>query len=221
MLLIGSRWVRYWRHQLKRKSFGCRIVPPNQDNYSGLEEWWESNRRPCNYCSAHLHGGFSTDFSICLYAKVKVKIFYLCINLGCLSPIATTEMERSTGFWTAYLLCLYFFVLGVTILIAEKRYYVVHPPNGSIIINAFKAMWIDLRYGGNMGKSTAAATLVSLSYLLLITLQTPPNRHTKMSAETSIKCHGTMFTSMSSSVGLRHVVTSFFTQCTGSPTRKC
>lgn len=77
-------------------------------------------------------------------------IFYLCINLGCLSPIATTEMEQSTGFWTAYLLCLCFFVLGVAILIAGERYYVIHPPKGSIIINAFRAMWIGLRNGGNM-----------------------------------------------------------------------
>lgn len=90
-------------------------------------------------------------------AKLKVKIFYLCINLGCLSPTVTTEMERSTGFWTAYLLCLCFFVLGVAILIAGEKYYVVHPPKGSIIINAFKAMWIGLRNGGTMGTSTSAA----------------------------------------------------------------
>lgn len=77
-------------------------------------------------------------------------IFYLCINLGCLSPIATTEMEQSMGFWMAYLLCLCFFVLGITILIAGKRSYVVHPPKGSIIINAFRAMWIGLRNGANM-----------------------------------------------------------------------
>lgn len=90
-------------------------------------------------------------------ADVDAKIFYLCINVGCLSPIATTEMERSTGFWTAYLLCLGFFILAIAILIAGKRYYVVHPPNSSIIINAFRAMWIGLRNGG-MGKSTAVAT---------------------------------------------------------------
>ncbi|KAF6227647.1 hypothetical protein HO173_012087 [Letharia columbiana] len=77
-------------------------------------------------------------------------IFYLCVNLGCLSPLATTEMEQSTGFWTAYLLCLCFFVLGIAILIAGERYYVVHPPKGSIIIDAFRAMWIGLRNGGNM-----------------------------------------------------------------------
>lgn len=77
-------------------------------------------------------------------------IFYLCINIGCLSPIATTQMERSSGFWTAYLLCLCFFILGIAIFIVGKRHYVVHPPNGSIIMDAFRAMWIGLRNGGRM-----------------------------------------------------------------------
>ena len=149
-------------------------------------------------------------FSILSYAKVKVKIFYLCINLGCVSPIATTEMEQSTGFWTAYLLCLCVFVLGVAILIAGKRYYVVHPPKGSIIINAFRAMWIGLRNGGNMGKSIAAAVSAFLSHSLLIKVQRPRNPRTKISADASTERHGTIFTLMSSSVGSRHVVNNLF-----------
>lgn len=60
------------------------------------------------------------------------------------------------GFWTAYLLCLCVFILAITILIAGRDHYVVHPPKGSAIINAFRAMWIGLRNGGSMGRSTAA-----------------------------------------------------------------
>ena len=125
-----------------------------------------------------------------------VKIFYLCINLGCISPIATTEMEQSMGFWTAYLLCLCVFILAIAILIAGKDYYVVHPPKGSAIINAFRAMWIGLRNGGSMGKSTAAIMSVSsiLFFVLLIALQMLQNPHTKINADTSTKCHGTMTT---------------------------
>ena len=133
-------------------------------------------------------------FSSLSYAKIEIKIFYLCINLGCISPIATTEMEQSIGFWTAYLLCLCIFVLGVAILIAGKRHYVVHPPKGSIIINAFRAMWIGLRNGGNMGKSIAAAVPAFLSHSLLIKLQRPQNPRTKMSADANTERHGTMFT---------------------------
>ena len=125
-----------------------------------------------------------------------VKIFYLCINLGCISPIATTEMEQSMGFWTAYLLCLGVFIVAITILIAGKNYYVVHPPKGSAIINAFRAMWIGLRNGASMGKSIAAIWSVSsiLIFLLLIALQILQNLHTKMSVHASTKYHGMMTT---------------------------
>ena len=125
-----------------------------------------------------------------------VKIYYLCINLGCIAPIATTEMEQSTGFWTAYLLCLCVFILAIIILIAGKDHYVVHSPKGSVIINAFRAMWIGLRNGGSMGKSTAATMSGSstLFFFLLIALQILQSLHTKINADASTNCHGTMTT---------------------------
>lgn len=94
----------------------------------------------------------------------------------------------------AYLLCLCTFVFGVAILIAGKRHYVVHPPKGSIIINAFRAMWIGLRNGGNMGKRVAAAASSYLPYLLLIKLQMPLNPRTKISADGSTQRHGKIST---------------------------
>lgn len=81
-----------------------------------------------------------------------MQIFYLCINVGSLSSIATTEMEQHTGFWTAYLLCFCIFLVGIAVLLAGKKHYIVRPPRGSVIPNAFKAMWIGLRNKGNMGK---------------------------------------------------------------------
>ena len=68
------------------------------------------------------------------------QMFYLCINLGSLSSIATTEMEKNTGFWTAFLLCLLMFCVGIVVLIAGKKYYVVRPPKGSVIVLAFRAI---------------------------------------------------------------------------------
>ncbi|KAL7273533.1 peptide transporter ptr2 [Rhizina undulata] len=84
-------------------------------------------------------------------------IFYLCINVGSLSGIATTEMEQHIGFWAAYLLPFCAFFVGVGSLIIGRKYYIVRPPTGSVVTNAFKAMWIGVRYGkGNMdaAKST-------------------------------------------------------------------
>lgn len=39
-------------------------------------------------------------------------MFYLCINIGGLSPIATTVLEKDVGFWSAYLLPMLMFLVG-------------------------------------------------------------------------------------------------------------
>lgn len=82
---------------------------------------------------------------------MRTRIFYLCVNVGSLSSIATTEMEQRTGFWTAYLLCFLMFVVGLVVLVVGKKHYIVRPPKGSVIINAFRAMWIGLWNKGIMG----------------------------------------------------------------------
>lgn len=68
-------------------------------------------------------------------------IFYLCINIGTLSLLATPYMEKFVGFWSAYLLGLCVFCVGFTVLIIGKNKYVVRPPQGAIITNAFRAIW--------------------------------------------------------------------------------
>jgi POT family proton-dependent oligopeptide transporter len=73
-------------------------------------------------------------------------IFYCCINLGSLSLLATPYMERDVGFWSAFLLCLCVFIVGFVVLILGRKYYIVRPPQGSIITDAFKAIWIMIRH---------------------------------------------------------------------------
>jgi proton-dependent oligopeptide transporter, POT family len=60
-------------------------------------------------------------------------IFYLCINIGSLSSIATTEMELHVGFWSAFLLPLCMFIVGLLVVVAGKKLYVTRPPRGSPI----------------------------------------------------------------------------------------
>ncbi|KAJ5632056.1 hypothetical protein N7490_008395 [Penicillium lividum] len=67
-------------------------------------------------------------------------IFYGCINLGSLSLLATPYMELYIGFWSGYLLCLCMFAVGALTLVLGRKYYVVRPPQGSIITDAFKAI---------------------------------------------------------------------------------
>ena len=69
-------------------------------------------------------------------------IFYGCINIGSLSLLATPYMEKLIGYWSAYVLCLCMFTCGTLVVILGRKYYVVRPPQGSIITDAFKALWI-------------------------------------------------------------------------------
>lgn len=61
-------------------------------------------------------------------------------------------MEKHTGFWTAFLLCLLMFCVGIVVLVGGKKYYVVRPPKGGIIVNAFRACWVGLVNKGRMGE---------------------------------------------------------------------
>lgn len=73
-------------------------------------------------------------------------IFYWCINVGALSLLATPYMERDIGFWSAYLLCLCMFLVGITVLVLGKKKYVDRPPTGSVVANAFRAIGIMMRH---------------------------------------------------------------------------
>ncbi|GAO18234.1 hypothetical protein UVI_02022990 [Ustilaginoidea virens] len=94
-------------------------------------------------------------------------VFYWCINLGSLSLMATPFMEMYEGFWTAFLMCFCMFNVGIAILILRRKSYVVRPPQGQIITDAFKAigMMITTRsldgakasWRAQNGKSTSVA----------------------------------------------------------------
>lgn len=72
-------------------------------------------------------------------------VFYCCINVGALSLLATPYMERDIGFWSAYLMCLCMFVIGLVVLVLGRKIYIVRPPQGSIITDAFKAICIMIK----------------------------------------------------------------------------
>jgi POT family proton-dependent oligopeptide transporter len=72
-------------------------------------------------------------------------VFYWCINLGSLSLIATPFMEKAKGFWTAFIMCFVMFNLGILVLILRRKSYVVRPPQGQIITDAFKAIGMMIK----------------------------------------------------------------------------
>ncbi|CCF59433.1 hypothetical protein KAFR_0H00240 [Kazachstania africana CBS 2517] len=68
--------------------------------------------------------------------------FYLMINIGSLSVIATTELELNVGFWAAYLLPFCFFWIAVIVIVAGKRQYIIKPTGDRVIAKSFKVCWI-------------------------------------------------------------------------------
>jgi dipeptide/tripeptide permease len=74
-------------------------------------------------------------------------IFYLCINIGALSGMATTSLELHVGFWSAYGLSLITFIAGVGVLVWGRKQYVDAPPKGSVVIDSFRVIWMAIRSG--------------------------------------------------------------------------
>ena len=71
--------------------------------------------------------------------------FYLMINIGSLSIIATTELEARVGFWAAFLLPFCFFFIAVAALILGRNSYTIVPVSNMVIAKSFQCTWIALR----------------------------------------------------------------------------
>ncbi|EOD49872.1 mfs peptide transporter [Neofusicoccum parvum] len=95
-------------------------------------------------------------------------VFYMCINIGSLSAIATSTMELRIGFWAAYLLPLCMFVVGFVLIVMGKNKYVIRPPSGSVIANSFKALYIAIL---NQGDLDAAKPSLQRSYRIQRNIQ--------------------------------------------------
>jgi POT family proton-dependent oligopeptide transporter len=54
-------------------------------------------------------------------------------------------MERDVDFWSAYLMCLCVFFVGLLVLVLGRKFYVVRPPQGSIITDAFRVIWMMIK----------------------------------------------------------------------------
>lgn len=76
--------------------------------------------------------------------------FYLMINIGSLSVIATTELEAHVGFWAAYLLPFCFFFLALISLVLGKNRSIDIPVSDKIINRTFKCAWVGVTNGFNL-----------------------------------------------------------------------
>ncbi|KAF2819506.1 DNA repair helicase [Ophiobolus disseminans] len=89
-------------------------------------------------------------------------LFYLCINVGSISAVATTMLESHVGFWSAYLLPLLMFGVGFTVLVRGKKNYVIKPSQGGVIGHCFGALYIAVRNGFDLDKAKPSLQEVGL-----------------------------------------------------------
>jgi POT family proton-dependent oligopeptide transporter len=78
--------------------------------------------------------------------------FYWAINIGALSLIITTSIEKYHSFWLAYLLPTIVFVGAIIVLIIGRNRYVQKPPSGSLLIRAARVTVIAIRMRWRLGK---------------------------------------------------------------------
>ncbi|GAA5798404.1 hypothetical protein HPULCUR_003806 [Helicostylum pulchrum] len=76
--------------------------------------------------------------------------FYWGINVGSLSAIATTELEKNVGFWPAYLLPTLMFIPGIIVLVVYRKRYIQSPPRGSVFVEAGRLFWYSTKVRGGM-----------------------------------------------------------------------
>ena len=86
--------------------------------------------------------------------------FYWAINIGALSSIITTNVEKYYSFWLAYLLPLIVFNGAIAVLIFGRKRYIQKPPGGSLIIRAGRVTLKAIRMRWKLGKQSGRSHLL-------------------------------------------------------------
>ncbi|CAF4419293.1 unnamed protein product, partial [Adineta steineri] len=78
--------------------------------------------------------------------------FYWAINIGAISSIATTNIEKYHSFWLAYLVPLVVFTGSIIVLIVGRKRYILTPPTGSLLLRAGRVLMKAIRMRSKLGK---------------------------------------------------------------------
>ena len=76
--------------------------------------------------------------------------FYMMINIGSLSVIATAQLELHVGFWSAYLLPFCFFFIALAALFLGRNQYIKTPVGDKIIAKTFSCAWVGIKNNFNL-----------------------------------------------------------------------
>jgi POT family proton-dependent oligopeptide transporter len=66
--------------------------------------------------------------------------FFWAINVGSLSSLITTTIEKYHSFWLSYLIPLIMFFIALAILILGRKRYIINGPSESLILKSFHAV---------------------------------------------------------------------------------
>jgi POT family proton-dependent oligopeptide transporter len=75
--------------------------------------------------------------------------FFIYVNIGSVTSMVTTPVEKYYGFTAAFALPLVVFLVELVIILASKDRYVSLPPDKSLLFNAGRVLWIALKNRGN------------------------------------------------------------------------
>jgi POT family proton-dependent oligopeptide transporter len=92
-----------------------------------------------------------TDMGIRIFTT-----FFLFINIGSFAALASTALEQNYGFSAAFALPTAVFLVGFAIIWATQDHYLSNPPDGSIILNVCRALWIIIKKKGNINYARPA-----------------------------------------------------------------
>ncbi|KAI9029846.1 POT family-domain-containing protein [Phycomyces nitens] len=88
-------------------------------------------------------------------------MFYWGINVGSLSSIATTELEKNIGFWPAYLLPTLMIVPCIGVVLFGRKMYVQNPPRGSVFLEAGKLISLRWKVPGGFDACKPSALAIT------------------------------------------------------------
>ncbi|PIG79386.1 oligopeptide transporter [Aspergillus arachidicola] len=80
-------------------------------------------------------------------------VYYWMVNVGGLSALITTILERYVGYWVSYLVPLSIMALSVVPLLVWRHALVQRPPSGSVLPQASRTMVYDICEGFQMDEA--------------------------------------------------------------------
>lgn len=66
--------------------------------------------------------------------------FYAAVNLGSIGAISASFLARDNGYWAAYLVPTCIFALVPIVMALGKKYYVLTPPRGSVLLDTIRVI---------------------------------------------------------------------------------